>query len=326
MRLVTTQKLFLKYPGHEDELKALLLEISPNLDIIMDDYIAIKQYCSTITEDIVFIGNHDVIQFAGCSNPTVDSDAQVWSDNPYLSDDNLYLITKRVGTRIPDEYGQNASWDYIKTVLENQIYWTKNKTTNIDWFNISAQAWQGLSGFLVNKFNMGHLNTAPTCSPDLYKIEDTHKKIAYINCHGGLDVSNFYGQLNNSYPIAVSVKDNQFQNCLVATEACYGVNIINKNKENSICLNAMYSKAIGFFGSTTVAYGASNMNSSLSCMDYLLNLFLEEAIIGTPLGLALQKAKMNYINNLMRTKGQLSGPEKKTILQATFYGLPNIVL
>lgn len=326
MRIITSQKLFDKYKGNEEELKALLLQISPNLDILpVCDYLTTKQHCDSINDDILIIGNHDVIPFATCPNPASDLDAQVYSDNPYLTDDNSYLTVKKVGTRIPDEM-LNPTFDYIKKVLQNQIYFLNNKTTNIGWFNITAQAWNQLSGFLVNKYGMGALQTAPNVGPDLYKVEDTHKKIAYINCHGGENVPNFYGQNGNNYPISVTIRDEQFKNAIVAAECCYGANVINKNKTNSICLNALYSGSVSFFGSTNVAYGAADVSNSLSCADYLISLFFDEIIAGTPIGLAIKNAKIKYMTNLMHYKGNLSGAERKTLLQFHVYGLPNIIL
>jgi len=56
------------------------------------------------TINVVFIiGGPDIIPFWKLSNPSFDSDREVFSDNPYGSQDSTYLLPERIVGRLPDD-------------------------------------------------------------------------------------------------------------------------------------------------------------------------------------------------------------------------------
>jgi hypothetical protein len=196
MKIITSQNLFDKYPGKQAEIMTLLKALSPNITVIPSpDYMGTKIECDKTTESILIVGNNDVIPFPTLSNPATDSDAIVWSDNPYCcTKDSTDLLPDKVLSRLPDEE-LNPSFDYLKTILTNQATWMTTKSTSIGWYNIVTQAWVGISDYMKNEFNMDDQNIAPPTSPDNTTTAETTKKLAYINLHGAM----FWSSILNSF-------------------------------------------------------------------------------------------------------------------------------
>lgn len=79
---------------------------------------------AAIQPNIVFIiGGPQIIPFWKLPNPTFDSDQEVWSDNPYGTRDQTYLLPERVVGRLPDSSGPNtaANLDFFLTILSNLV-------------------------------------------------------------------------------------------------------------------------------------------------------------------------------------------------------------
>ena len=76
MQVLTSQNLFKKYPGHEDELKVLLNQLGTLTVLPITDYMSTKEFCNNVTDTdgTLIIGNDDVIPFAQLNNPANDSD------------------------------------------------------------------------------------------------------------------------------------------------------------------------------------------------------------------------------------------------------------
>jgi len=329
MRVITSQKLFDKYPGHEAELHDLLGQLAGgvgNVDILpIVDYVATKQKCDSITNDsICLVGNCDVIPMPELNNPTEDDDPVVPADQVYFcSNDSLYYIPNKIGSRIPDEQ-LNPTWDYISTVLKNQIAWKNNKTKNQNWFSIVAKVWNGTGQLMHDLFKMDELNISPTITYQNLKIIDINKKIAYINLHGGNNIPGFYNQQGSDYSVALIPQKDIFNGCFVSSLACYGAQIANRNMSTSICLSAMYNDCVAFLGSTNTAYGGSN--APLVCGDLLSKFVFENLLSGQTVGQALMNGKIQFATDTIKQFGSMNGPAKKTLLSFVLYGNPDIVL
>ncbi len=85
----------------------------------------------------------------------------------------------------------------------------------------------------------------------------------------------------------------------------------------------MNEKALGFCGSTTIAYGAIAENPTLCCADLLVQYFLQAVQSGTPLGPALVQAKSQLVNAANQANGTLDAQTEKTLLQFVVYGDPS---
>jgi hypothetical protein len=270
------------------------------------------------------IGNDDVIPFAQLNNPAQDNDQVVWSDAPYAcTKDHTYLIPDKIIARIPDEM-VNPSWDYLETVLKNQIAWTQNKSKNTGWFHLAAFVWTSIATYMHNEFNMDELNISPNMTYRNLTASNINKKLSYINLHGTNVNGNFYNQQGSTFDIALIPQQGNFTGNLVFTEACYGGYVIGRNKEMSIPMMGLYSNAIGFICSSTVAYGPSGPPAQSA--DLLAECFFKRILSGESLGQALLDAKTDFATQTMKQFGSMNGAARKTLLQFHLYGIPTIAL
>src|ERR1700733_10151032 len=215
MRVIATQNLINKYPGND--VKGLLSKLSPNVDILpSNDYITIKQHCDTIiNEEILLIGNHDTLQFASVPNPTQDPDQSVLSDAPYAcTQDNSYLIPNKVIARLPDEY-TGGGFDFLETVINNQVQYMTVKGSNQGWFNVAASVWSGIAQYMQQTLhmNVGPLPAPPTTVSSI-SVGQTQVKYAYANTHGAQGTPYFYGQSGNTFPIVMEPTAGNFKGCI----------------------------------------------------------------------------------------------------------------
>ena len=324
MTIVTSQKLFDKYPGHQDEIMAMLKAISPNVDVLpMADYMCTKMHCDKIENGILIVGGPDVVPFASVANPATDPDDVVLTDSPYACTiDSTYLMPNKVIARLPDEQ-LNPTFDYLKTMLTSQAGFATVKSTNAGWFAIVAQVWKGIADYMNGNFQMNNENVAPPTNPSTLAPNETIKKHAYVNLHGAQTTPYFYGQLNNTYPIAMEPVQGNFKGSVGFFEACYGGYITGRNKEMSIPMMALYSGAVGIVCSTMVAYGPSAPPAAAA--DFLAEMFYNRIQAGECMGDALLHAKQDFATNLIKRDGSLNGSNRKTLLEFHLYGNPAIL-
>ncbi len=146
------------------------------------------------------------------------------------------------------------------------------------------------------------------------------KKFFYFNLHGSEETKYWYGQKGENYPVAFSPKNLNDVNCsnaVIFSEACYGANIINKCLNDAISLKFLERKAICVVASTKIAYGPSEPPSTDA--DLLGKLFFKNVINKESFGIALMKAKQNFVVESLK-KGYLDSTEKKTLIEFVLYG------
>jgi hypothetical protein len=321
MKIITSQKLIQKYnQGVLDSLN----KFNCPVDVLPDNsYAAVKAHCDSINDDIVIFGGNDIIPFGVSINPASDNDGSVETDNLYAAtNDPTGIIPNKVVTRIPDEQ-MGAGVDYVEKVIENQLKWQTNLSPNKGWLNITANAWKGISDYMVEKFNMGDQNISPPVQNNgLPQEEFLTKLYGYINLHGGKSVPNYYGQQGGNYPIALMPQQSYYNGSLIFGEACYGAYIDNRNRNTSIPLMALYSGVLAWVGSTTTAYGPANPPAA--CADLLCECFYEFILQGQTFGQAFLNAKNEFAKRTIQRQGSLDPEAKKTLLQFVAYGMPNI--
>src|SRR4030042_3520466 len=215
---------------------------------------------------LMLLGGDGVIPFFRLKNPCDDEDNWVYSDNPYASRDDDYLIPERACSRIPD----NKSAGFVIGQLSKPVnnYQTSFGMTAKVWKKASADVFQ-LSG------DVKKLKGSPPVTADNFdKKWLSNKKYLYFNVHGSKVSSNWYGQDNNDYPIALSIDNVEKASSIVMSEACYGANILKKTSSNALCLHFLDQEKLGAFcGSTTIAYGPAEPPSSEA--DLLAKSFFE---------------------------------------------------
>lgn len=321
MRVITSVKLQEKYPGQN--VSALLEQLSPTVDILpQSDYTSVKAHCDTVNEEILIVGNDDVISFWNVSNPAVDSDPIVYSDNPYAcTQDASFLLPNKVIARIPDEMN-GPSWDYLQTVVTNQVKWQKAKSQNTNWFSLVASVWAGVGNYLDNEFAMGAQFVSPPATINQWNDSIINKQYAYANTHGTKTTPFLYSQNGNTFPIIMKPVQGFFGGTLAWFDACYGAYTIGRNKTQSIPMMALYSNAVACCGSTTIAYGPSN--APPAGIDLLMEKFFKRIQNHEPIGSAFLNAKKDFSAELMQREGGLDGSSRKTLLQTVLYGNPLI--
>jgi hypothetical protein len=223
---------------------------------------------------LLIIGGDAVVPFFRLPNPCEDSDAKVVSDSPYASRDDDFLIPERVCARIPDNKDANFIIKQINKSIANQPNKEKQKAKNA--FGMTAKVWLKASENVYKQIGkVKDLKVTPPVTSDNFKDEWLQDKdFVYFNVHGSDQSANWYGQDGDDYPVALSPDNIVDASGIVASEACYGANILNKTSKNSISLRFLDQDYIlCFCGSTTIAYGPSVPPSSEA--DLLVKYFFE---------------------------------------------------
>src|SRR5262249_44864861 len=150
-------------------------------------------------------------------------------------------------------------------------------------FSISADVWKKSTEESVdNIFASPAVKLCPpTESPGVGRL--LAPLCHFINCHGANVDPKFYGQHGNQYPTAMTSDDvakGAKRNTLIAAECCFGAQLYDPDWVGGkwpICNAYLDAGAIGFFGSTTIAYGPTEGNGSA---DLLTQYFLIHALDG----------------------------------------------
>jgi hypothetical protein len=320
MKIVTSQVLINKYgPPVLDMVKRLGTDVEV---LPTNNCYDAKKYIDGISDDILIFGGPDIIQFFTLLNPANDPDNTVLSDAPYACTNDLSnLVPNKVVARLPDEQ-INATIDFIDKVTTAQMGFLTIPVTPSSWFNIVASVWKGISDFMVTTFKMdGNQHVVPPVTFDnLPEVDILGRKFAYINLHGGKNTPFFYGQQNGIYPVALKPRLGDFKNTLIFSEACYGCYFDGRDKTMSIPLMALYSGAIGFVGSTEVAYGPSS--APARCADLLALKFYNHIIAGESIGEAFLNAKIDFATQTIQSEGSLDPESKKTLLSFNLFATP----
>ena len=269
-----------------------------------------------IIDYLLLLGGDRVVPFFRLKNPCDDSDKEVISDSPYASKDDDFLIPERVCARIPD----NQSSDFI-------IQQLKKSNSFQDVFGLSARVWKRASENVYKQIgNKKDLMTSPPITSARFKSQWLkNKRFLYFNVHGSKVSPNWYGQDGSNYPIALSPDNINGASGIVASEACYGAYIINKNNMNSISLKFLSElRILGFCGSTTIAYGPAVPPSSEA--DLMVKYFFEYLNQGLNLGESFKNAKLDFARKAIRRHGFLDDDDQKTLLQFVLYGDPTLRL
>lgn len=281
---------------------------------------------------IVLIGAGDIFPFQEIQNPAEDEDNLIPSDLPYACDaaysKNISSFTgpTRVVGRIPDIPGQQKDISYIKRLIENSIrHKPVNPDNYRDYFAVSAHVWRKSTEMsLHNIFNdNGKLRISPPNGT--YKKQQLQALTHFINCHGALNATSFFGQKGNTFPDAL-ISSNLISNIrygtVVAAECCYGAGIFDSSSlglpDVSIASNYLGNDAVAFLGSSTIAYGPADSNA---LADLITQYFIKNIINGSSSGRAFLEARQLF---LTESGPQLDPYELKTLAQFYLLGDPSV--
>ena len=306
---------------------------------------------------LIIIGGHEIVPFHNLPNPTDDSDEGVYSDNPYATSSDNFLLPEWPVGRLPDEAGSDPGLllEQIRQIIKfhedsqsnqgrisNLIsellakikirQMLRNIFKNPKDFGYSTAVWRRSSLAAFRPIGKGgDLRVTPPYDSDTIDLPNLMKaKCAYFNLHGLADTPDWYGQRDFSeegggpdFPVALSAKniDNIRNNIdMVFTESCYGGFTIGKTIENSMALKLISINCQGYIGSTCISYGS--VFTPLIGADLLAFIYWKYLKEGHSFGDSFFQAKIGFIKVLHHRQGYLDGEDQKTLMSFVLYGDP----
>jgi len=297
---------------------------------------------------MLIVGGNEVVPFHRLPNPTDDVDDEIYSDNPYGSLDNNYFLTNWPLGRIIGEKGQDAGL-LIQQLRQIVKFHMQPKSVNNVWDRIvrsftniftykylssvgySASVWKKSSSTVYK--TLGETKSL-FVSPNDKKLNLTKQDLVgsdfgYFNLHGVVDRPEWFGQRDyldppgNDYPVALTPEDlisNGKSPKVVLTEACYGGHVFGKNENESIALKYLSIGTNVVIGSTSTSYGS--VAPPLIAADLFAQLFWQHIREGYLVGESFQRAKIAFVQEMMKRQGYLDGEDQKTLIQFVYYGDP----
>jgi hypothetical protein len=301
---------------------------------------------------VLIVGGPMVVPFHKLPNPTDDPDVEVPSDNPYATRDENYFIPEWPVGRIPGGAGNNPSlllgalqaisaehasrrvsgttwWQQLKSWLRG-LFRSAPKGTEKS-FGYSAEVWRKASLAVYQQIgDSGQLVTSPPINAENHHTASLQGQLGYFNLHGLAETGEWYGQRDTSngssgpdYPVALRVQDIRnggYAPEVVFSEACYGAYIHEKSADDSLALRFLASGSRGIVGSTVMSYGS--ISAPLNAADLLGISFWKFIKDGSPVGEALQRAKIYLAREMHKRQGYLDGEDQKTLISFVLYGDP----
>jgi hypothetical protein len=285
---------------------------------------------------LMILGAPDVVPHQDIKNPLLasnsggDDDAHAWSDlpyacdSPYSQDVSGFIGPTRVVGRIPDLFGANEPSyliSLLKTAVEAKSHPPEDYTK---YMALSADVWKGSTNISIKNIfgDSTSLLLAPPSGP-AYPQGNLKNRIHFINCHGAIADPKFYGQTGQDFPISLTTQSTSgeiVEGTVAAVECCYGAEIydsVTLSADKPICQSYLEQKAYGYFGSTTIAYGPSDINGAA---DLICQYFLIHVLNGASLGRAALLARQQYVEGV----GQMDAVDLKTLAQFYLLGDPSI--
>jgi len=288
---------------------------------------------------IAILGGPDIVPLQDMTNPLTGDDRKddpvVPSDLPYACDApagddvSTFVGPSRAVGRIPDLPKENDP-ALLVGILGLAARWKPPSRAGSTYFGLSTFMWQrSTSKSLKTLFGK---NAKPRLSPDggpRWTAAELLPPWHFINCHGAPADTCFYGQRQKSFPTAhdASLLPHKIsRGTLVSAECCYGAQLFDPSLATGpgIAVTYLREGAIGFMGSTTVAYGPATRNNYA---DLMCRFFLESARKGASLGRALLEARQRFVKEAapidpvdLKTLGQflvLGDPSARAVQPST---------
>jgi hypothetical protein len=198
-------------------------------------------------------------------------------------------------------------------------------------FGYSASVWKRSSATVYKSLGETRLlHTSPNGKKQSLSKQDlVTNDFGYFNLHGLVDRPEWFGQRDfldppgNDYPVALTPEDllnNGKSPKVVLTEACYGGHVFGKNENESIALKYLSLGTNVVVGSTSTSYGS--VAPPLIAADLFAQLFWQHIREGYLVGECFQRAKISFVQEMMKRQGYLDGEDQKTLIQFVYYGDP----
>lgn len=297
-----------------------------------------KIYRSLMPDYLMILGAIDVIPHQDLHNPlydaddpTGDPDSVAFSDLPYACDrpysQNIEEFTgpTRVVGRLPDVLGGTDA-NYLVGLLDTAASYKSRLRLDYDsCLCISARVWKVSTDLSLRAIlgSAGRVQNSPPKGPR-WPARLLNARTHFINCHGAPADPHFYGQQGNNFPIAhdaAHVMGRLSDGTVCSAECCYGAELYDPigtgAGQAGMCNAYLGSKAYGYFGSSTVAYGPVDKNAQA---DLIAQDFLRHVLAGASTGRAALQARQGFVLKA----GLLDPFDLKTLAQFSLMGDPSV--
>jgi hypothetical protein len=295
-------------------------------------------YRKLVPDYLVLLGAVDVVPHQDLRNPVFDGDNDrdefafgdlpYACEAPYSQEPKDFVGPTRVIGRIPDLVGASEP-GYLLGLLKTAAEWRARSAEDYaDYFAVSAKVWKKSTLLSVQKlFGLSSdLHLSPKEGPS-WGTRLLARRVHFINCHGGSNDPQFYGQIGKDddakYPVshlASYLAGRISEGTVAATECCYGAELYDPvlaTGQAGICSTYLAGKAYGYFGSSTIAYGPEEGNSAA---DLICQYFLRRVKAGASLGRATLEARLEFAGGA----AELDPVDIKTLAQFNLLGDPSI--
>lgn len=290
-------------------------------------------YRSILPDYILILGARDVVPHHDARNPIYgphDPDRYAYgdlayaSDAPYSQNPESFIGPTRVVGRLPD-IPNSEDPSYLVGLLRIAAGWSGGKMESyLSYFAVSAYVWRNSTGLSLKRtFGADDgLNVSP---PDGHKWKRSalSARAHFLNCHGAPADSRYYGERGSKYPVAhdaAFINDKIKEGTVVAAECCYGAELYDPmitEGQPGIPFAYLASKAYGFLGSSTIAYGPAEGNGAA---DLICRFFLSRVLEGASLGRAALLARQDFAE----ANPTLDPVDLKTLAQFVLLGDPSV--
>jgi hypothetical protein len=290
-------------------------------------------YRALLPDYTMILGSRDVVPHHDPKNPMYgphDPDRYAYGDLAYASDapysQNVegFIGPTRVVGRLPDiPNAEDPS--YLIGLLRNASRWTAGKVDEyLTYFGVSAHVWRQSTDLSLKRI-FGSSDAMKTSPPDGYKWKPSALSALshFINCHGAPADCRYYGEKGKDYPVAhdsAYIAGRIRQGTVVAAECCYGAELYDpriSDGQPGIPFIYLASKAYGFLGSSTIAYGPAEGNGSA---DLICRFFMSRILEGASLGRAALLARQDFVD----ATPTMDPVDLKTLAQFVLLGDPSI--
>jgi hypothetical protein len=330
-RGLATQMISLDDPAQMKKFKARAVEDTSDSRENKDAVDAV--YKTLLPDYIMILGARDVVPHHDARNPVYgahDPDRYAYgdlayaSDAPYSQNPESFIGPTRVVSRLPD-IPNTEDPSYLIGLLETAAAWTSSKVDSyLAYFAVSAYVWRKSTGLSLKRI-FGSDDKLKLCPPATYKWSRSalSARSHFINCHGAPADYRYYGERGKQYPVAhdATYIDGKIkEGTVVAAECCYGAELYDPRISDGhygIPFAYLASKAYGFLGSSTIAYGPAEGNGSA---DLICRFFLNRILEGGSLGRAGLLARQDFVD----ANPTLDPVDLKTLAQFVLLGDPSV--
>jgi hypothetical protein len=308
----------------------------------------------TAKSGVLLVGGDDVVPFFRIPSPSDDDDDEIITDNPYgrVGTGSILAPDQPVG-RLPD--GSSGSIAFLLRQLDNLVEARRRPKLGAPGAGLVAAsrmacrflgfrraesapfAWaasdlETVAGHVVGK--VAPAASIRSCPPVVAGEFDSrwlaNRRCLHFSLNGRPGGDAWFGKPARDpavngwrLPLALTARELsglELAAPVVFSAVGYSVDVIADTPTRSLSLRFLSEGAAVFIGSTSACYGSNLL--PLAAADRLGSLFWSEVRAGLTVGVALRKARRDYVSRTTAEQGYLDGDDQKTLLQFVMLGDP----